>query len=74
MHSGFAFLFYLAVIPAIVVVMTILAEPNSYGFQVIDNNNETLLVTIPIYVNQKLAFRKCWDSKPATNEKDNDVS
>ena len=68
------FLFYLAVIPAIVVVMTILAEPNSYGFQVIDNNNETLLVTIPIYVNQKLPFQKSCDWKLAPNEKDKDVS
>ena len=34
---------YLAVIPAIVVVITVLAEPDSYGFHVMDKkNNETL--------------------------------
>lgn len=32
----------LAVIPAVIVVITVLADPNSYGFHVMDKNNETL--------------------------------
>ena len=38
----FVYMFLLAVIPAVIVVITVLAEPNSYGFHVMDKNNETL--------------------------------
>lgn len=34
----------LAVVPAMIVVITVLAEPGSYGFHIMDRNNETLLV------------------------------
>jgi len=30
------------IIPGVIVVITVLAEPDSYGFHVMDNNNETL--------------------------------
>lgn len=39
----FSLLFCLfAVVPAMIVVITVLAEPQSYGFHVMDKNNETL--------------------------------
>ena len=36
------FVCLLLVVPAMIVVITVLADPDSYGFHVMDKNNETL--------------------------------